>query len=321
MDAERFDALARFLDLGSRRRLLGSLFGTALGALALLLGQGGTGAKPKRKKGHGQKRKKKRKKRPQDSPPPPPPPSGDVCLEGVGAEECAPGCFLGCMKGGSCLQADTSPPQQSDQACGLMGEACVNCPQQHPPRPHCCVGECQECCADAQCAAHGDSKACCAGVCAECFTDAHCAQHPDRPHCAGSPVCACVECTRHTHCPPGFECYLDTFTCQPACSHNTDCLDPAKPICCEVNVPYGNGELQRVHQCVACCLLCDLGDECVTNWPVPNEQRVQQCCPREHVCQGSRTGCCAEAPGGPALMCVPRVNPPSGTPTHACVTS
>ena len=61
MDADRFDAFARALDGGSRRRFLASLSGVALGALAPLLGLADVEGKKRKRK----KKKKKKKKPPE----------------------------------------------------------------------------------------------------------------------------------------------------------------------------------------------------------------------------------------------------------------
>lgn len=247
--------------------------------------------------------------------------STPTCPEGTDAAQCDPSCFFGCLQDGQCRRAAVTPPQQSDQVCGLMGERCVDCGRD-AARAHCCAGECLACCHDDHCDGSAGGPACCHGVCGECFTDAHCSAHPDRSHCAGSPHCGCVECTRDSHCPAGRECHLDTFTCQPSCTGNADCPDVTNGFCCERTIVFGEDpvSLQIVHECMNCCLDCQVGEQCVTNYPVPGERPVAQCCPDAQVCRGSRTGCCSTAPGGPPLTCVERVSPPAGTPTHACVT-
>lgn len=124
----------------------------------------------------------------------------------------------------------------------------------------------------------------------------------DRTHCCGNPSSdGCAQCCNSTHCqhkPDKPHCCDNS--CQECCTDGHCAGNPAGPTCCAGNC-----------QSASCC--CGAGEECVTPWN--GAPQDQHCCATAHVCAGSQTGCC-----GPGLTCTPRIDPPPGTPTHACVT-
>jgi hypothetical protein len=146
MDDDRFDTLARALHARSRRRVLGSLTGLALGgALGPLLGL--TQAEAKKRK----KKKKKKRPTPPPSPPPPPPPPG--CGAG-------PLCGAGqiCVQG-QCVTGQGTCPTGEDFCTGETGKCGTNCVCWTTRTNETRCGEnislsgCDTCVSDATCAA------------------------------------------------------------------------------------------------------------------------------------------------------------------------
>lgn len=173
-------------------------------------------------------------------------------------------------------------------------------------------------------------------------------RHRRRPKCRSSNCDGC--CTNQKQCIPAsiqdeFACGLNGEPCQP-CSDGLECIR-GKGVCeCTTNSCVGcctpdlteceagnedsacgenadfcqNCSIQglicgaRQECCTACGVGCCVGGEkCVLPWN--GAPQDQHCCAIEHDCPGSQTGCC-----GAGLACTPRINPPAGTPTHACVT-
>jgi hypothetical protein len=112
MDAERFDFLIRSLSTGSSRRwILTSLSGLALGGIAPLLGLGDIEAGTKEKK-----RKKRREKRRDKRNP---------CA--IGSAPCGTGCCAGDLLHYCCTGTQGSSCCTSEQGCSKAG-LCSDCP-------------------------------------------------------------------------------------------------------------------------------------------------------------------------------------------------
>jgi hypothetical protein len=122
MDADRFDAMTRSLESGSRRRMLTVLAGVALGAVAPLRGTIGVDAK---KHGKNNNKDKKKKKHKSDCRP-----SGQFCTSGCGEGPCDSCCsgncgfnydrndFVCCTEVGKACPSGCKANQQCDKCCG-----------------------------------------------------------------------------------------------------------------------------------------------------------------------------------------------------------
>jgi hypothetical protein len=127
MDASRFDMLARAVDTRSRRRVLGSVSGVALGAVASVSTLPQAEAKKRRKKG---KNKKPDGNRDTACP------TCETCPEPSAALLCAQACGASC---GLCLQRDEGSPVCSQDS----GDVVKGC--NDPASPSCssdndCIG-------------------------------------------------------------------------------------------------------------------------------------------------------------------------------------
>lgn len=130
-------------------------------------------------------------------------------------------------------------------------------------------------------------------------------------------------------CSDGLDCLRDqgtcectTSSCMGCCTADlTECNTGVDHVACGTNGDFcQNCEIQGLvcgaqqTCCIACGVACCAGGErCVLPWN--GAPQDQHCCPNDRVCVNSQTGCCSDG-----LTCVPRVNPPAGTPTYACVT-
>ena len=177
------------------------------------------------------------------------------------------------------------------EANGACGEPVVPC---GPPY---CSGCCRE---DNTCVSiFGVSDRDCGffgGACLDCGADYY--RIRDRTHCCGESGSTCSQCCKDEHCQGhanGNRCC--DYLCRECCNDD-ECSSRR---CCD----------GRCIEASDCC--CRLLEVCVLPWQGQPQDR--HCCPNNLVCEGSQTGCCS-----PGMTCVPRVDPPDGTPTHACVT-
>jgi hypothetical protein len=199
MDADRFDALTRALDSGSRRRMLGVLGGVALGAIAPLRDQLNGAAK---------KRKKKKKK------------CGKKCIPKSNcctSAECGPG---GTCEGGACTCAGVPPVACDDNDCDC-GQVCRVDDAGSEPSV-CQGGGCPEtdfcsdpfiyfCGAGCACATSIDD----ATICADLFNVAECLQCESDAECTtalGTPA-ACIPLGPFCQCAPAVTAHCVAIGC------------------------------------------------------------------------------------------------------------
>lgn len=211
MDHVRFDRLAAALaTVPSRRRLLGTLLGTAL---AGLLGWPESATGKKKNKNKNENKKKCPNARPKRC--------DSKCCKA----------FQTCKKG-KCVDHCEDGKQnlgETDKDCG--GGDCDPCPagkkcaratdcQSGICRTSAAVGDlrCHECTSNDDCTADFTKPFCVGDRCVECRNDTDCQDETGRPHClAGTGTSldgTCVECLTDSECPEGEFCSPDK-QCRP----------------------------------------------------------------------------------------------------------
>ena len=153
-----------------------------------------------------------------------------------------------------------------------------------------------------------------------------CSDNPPRCCPVSNPICCpFIAAIDQAAC-----CTTNEFCCgEGCCPGETNCC-PARVgtnrmgVCCNGKCCGGPSDCPEGQFCdaIGCCdNNCNPTQGCVNDCCLDGFACVatvtgeRQCCAAEHVCSGSQTGCCS-----PGTTCVPRIDPPLGTPTHACVT-
>jgi len=199
-----------------------------------------------------------------------------------------------CMASTDCTSANT-PVCNADHVC-VSSAGCSSDSDCAAPTPRCSTGgACVQCLSTADCAnglTCSVSHTCVQPSATTCDpqsdggTDSDCASSSATPHClpgsAGSSSGTCVACVTTDQCPPADICATGN-TCQPLrCTGNSDCQNPAAPVCNTAASPPGcvaclqssdcanGGTCQADHTCLAPVSACVDDSGCASNAADPH---------------------------------------------------